>query len=453
MMKGARVRSARENSLSLRLLSYAAPAVAAALFAAWLVLGLLFERHSERQLQADLQRDAVALIAALELDAAGRPHVMRQPSDPRFTRPASGLYWRISGGGEDYRSRSLWDGTWPAKLRPAPSDRWISFTAKGPFEPEILGIARTVHPDANGPALRVDVASDRRLVREASAAFGKESAMFMGLLWALLSAAAWIQVKLGLRPLRGVRDQLASMAQSPEARLPLQDHVVEIRPLTAAINDLAENRQQDITRARQRARDLAHALKTPITALRLQIDNLDEVQGPAMKQSLALLTGAVEGELARTGASSGAANSTPAPLADRLIAVIARTPDGQRLGFENELPADLSLPLSIEALSETLGALIENAARHAVSQVKVSGGRDANGCWLSIADDGAGIAPHLRAAALGRGVRLDERGSRHGLGLSIAQDFVMASGGEFELETADIGGLDVRATWPAQPAA
>lgn len=444
--------SGKRNSLSLRLLGYAAAAVAAALLAAWLVLGLLFERHSERQLQADLQRDGLALIAALELDAAGRPILMRQPADPRFTRPASGLYWRISGGSEDFRSRSLWDGIWPQMTGKVPTDKWAVFTKKGPFEPQILVIARTVRPNANGPALRVEIASDRQLIRDASNAFGRESAIFLGILWVALSAAAWVQVKLGLRPLRMVREQLASMAQSAEGRLPQQEHPAEIRPLTAAINDLAENRQQDIIRARQRARDLAHALKTPITALRLQIDNLDDAQAWPMKQSLALLTGAVEGELARTGVSSGAAHSAPAPLADRLIAVIARTPDGEPLRFTNELPADLTLPLSIEALSETLGALVENAARHADSHVRISGGSDDKICWLSIADDGAGIAPHLRAAALGRGVRLDERGSRHGLGLSIAQDFVLASGGNFTLETANIGGLDVRATWPLLPA-
>ena len=54
----------------------------------------------------------------------------------------------------------------------------------------------------------------------------------------------------------------------------------------------------------------------------------------------------------------------------------------------------------------------------------------------------------LRAAVLGRGVRLDERGARHGLGLAIAQDFVTASGGMLTLKEAPKQGLSVYLRWP-----
>ena len=90
---------ARAGSLSLRLLAFAGAAIAVALALAWAVLGTLFERHAERQLQAELERHGIALIAALSLDPQGMPQLERRPPDPRFERPGSGLYWLLTGPG------------------------------------------------------------------------------------------------------------------------------------------------------------------------------------------------------------------------------------------------------------------------------------------------------------------------------------------------------------------
>lgn len=439
------------QSLSLRLLAYASGAFALAILAAWLVLGLLFERHLERQLQSDLERQGIALIAALDWDGQGRPQLKRDLPDSRYGRPGSGLYWYISGPSGELRSRSLWDANLP-KMRARTKDQqlWQRLIAVGPYEREILLISRDVRQSPNGPALHIIIAADRAPITAGRYEFGKESAIFMGILWAALSLAAALQVKLGLMPLVKIREHLAIMSRSPEGRLPEAAQLKEIRPLTAAINDLADHRQQDIHRARQRARDLAHALKTPITALRLQIDQLPPAEAQHMAQSLSLLTGAVEAELARTGAEQGRAHAPLSAMAARVISVIKRTPDGSRLHFENHLPADFIMPLSEEAAFETLGALLENAARHAREKVRIQAMDCAQYIGFTVEDDGDGIAEEWRAAALGRGVRLDQRGTSHGLGLAISQDFITASGGQLELGRADLGGLQVLARWPAE---
>ena len=445
-MTMARLPAALNRSLSLRLLVFAGGAIALALATAWLVLGLLFERHLERQVQTELERHGIALIAALHTDGQGRPTLTKEPVDPRFSRPASGLYWRIKAPGGELRSRSLWDGASPAPPRRAATG-WSTFTAQGPYEPQTLIAARYVRLDPGTPDILIEVAADRAPISAASAAFGQETAIFLAVLWCTLAAASWVQVYLGLQPLKRIGEQLENMAQAPEARLDQEDHPLEIRPLSSAINNFADRRADDVERARQRARDLAHALKTPLTALRLQIETLPPETARDMGYSLALLSGAVEGELARTGAAPSAQKTAIAPLIDRLIAVIARTPDGTRLALHNTVPAQLSLPLSTEASLEALGALIENAARHARAQVMIGGGESEHGRWITIADDGPGIPEPLHAAALGRGVRLDERGARHGLGLSIARDFVEASGGTLTLSAAPQGGLCVKLDW------
>jgi signal transduction histidine kinase len=439
---------ALNRSLGLRLLLFAGTAIGAALIAAWAVLGLLFERHSERQLRAELERHGVAVIAALQLDAGGRPAILRQPTDPRFQRPASGLYWRVAAPRGELRSRSLWDGALPA-VASTGGQGWVAANGKGPYERRVVVVARQVKLGPNDPRVLVEVAADRQPVSEARTAFGKESALFLGVLWLALALAAWIQVRMGLKPLARVRADLDAMFRSVDARLDAAEHPVEIRPLSEAINAVAERRADDIVRARHRARDLAHALKTPLTALRLQVEALPPETASRMMQGLSLVSGAVESELAQTGAGNSGENVDARVAVERLLTVIARTPDGARICWRNDVPASLLLPMETSAALEALGAIIENAARHAASTVDIAGGADGNARWIEICDDGPGIPASLRAAALDRGVRLDERGGSQGLGLSIARDIVEASGGSLLLKDGRMGGLCLQMTWPA----
>lgn len=434
------------RSLSLRLLAFAGAAIAGALVLAWAVLGLLFERHVERQLQAELERHGLSLIAAMSLTPEGQPSLAARPFDPRFDRPASGLYWRITAPGGAVASRSLWDGALPEA---APPQRgWGRIEGAGPFEARVLTVVRDVQLDPGGPQVVIAISGDEAPLRTARAAFGFESGVFLAVLWMVLALAAWVQVRLGLAPLERVRNELEALRRAPDARLGEDGQPFEIRPLTRAVNDLADARAADIDRARHRARDLAHALKTPLTALRLQIGALDPDTARDLTHSLSLVSGAVEGELARIGAEGPGEGAPAAETLDRLIAVIARTPDGQRLTIDNAAPTDLRLPLSTEAALEVLGALLENAARFAASRIDITGSVDKETLRLTLDDDGPGIPAADRERVLQRGLRLDERADRHGLGLAIAADHIEASGGQLALSDSPSGGLRVELLWP-----
>ena len=70
---------------------------------------------------------------------------------------------------------------------------------------------------------------------------------------------------------------------------------------------------------------------------------------------------------------------------------------------------------------------------------------------ITIDDDGPGIAPERRAAALTRGVRLDESAPGSGLGLHIVAALSALYGGSVELGDSPLGGLRVRLKLPATP--
>lgn len=444
------------RSLRLRLLLGAAVAIFAALALAWFAMSWLFERHIERRLVADLERNGMQLVAALTIDAQGQLLIARLPGDTRFEEPASGLYWQLAAPGTVLRSRSLWDQDLPA-TGAVRADAWQDASAPGPFEPEVLMVEREVRLGSEDIPVRVQLAHENQSLHEARAEFGRELAVFLLLLWLILSLAAWLQVALGLAPLERIRDALAALKRHPGERLTITE-ASEIEPLARAINELADARETDLARARHRAADLAHSLKTPLAAMAAESRRArregaaDAADG--LDRAIAAMGAAVESELARSRAASlraGAAQagSAPLPVIEQILGVIERTESGARLVFDVEVPATLRVPVATEDLTELLGALIENGARHARRRLRVRGRALANAATLAIDDDGAGLASADAAEAVLRGRRLDESGAGHGLGLAIARDYTEATGGHIALERSDLGGLSVVLTWPS----
>ncbi len=189
------------RSLHWRLLSGAAAAILLALCVAWLFMTFLFERHLERRLESELTRDGLRLVAALSLAPDGTPAVDPAPMDPRLQTPAGGYYWQASTPAGATRSRSLWDADLPAPAG-APAGDWTLRHAGGPYDEPVSILERSVAPDADGPRVLIQLAQDRAPLTDARDEFGRELALFLFALWLALSAAAWLQVRLGLRPWR-----------------------------------------------------------------------------------------------------------------------------------------------------------------------------------------------------------------------------------------------------------
>ncbi|HEY0939391.1 MAG TPA: sensor histidine kinase [Steroidobacter sp.] len=443
------------RSLRVRLLLSAAIAIFLALAAAWVVMTLLFERHVERRIEADLIREGLQLAAAVSVGPDGAPALEREPGDARFFEPASGLYWQVSTDKAALSSRSLWDQHLPPPVN-ATSSQWRKRVIDGPFNQQVLLVERYVRPERSGADVLIQLAHEQKSLHDAREEFGHELALFLAILWFILSAAAWIHVELGLRPLRHVRNEVETLKRNPRERMAAA-HVAEIEPLTLAINELADAREKDLSRARRRAADLAHGLKTPLAALSAQSRRAREAgaveAADGLDRAIAAARLAIESELARSRAAALRAapsgdSTTALPLIESLIGVVERTEFGARLVFEVNIPEDLRLPVASEDLLEIAGALIENAARYARRRVRITG-EAVEGGVLLVEDDGPGIGPDKVAEALLRGGRLDEAGSGHGLGLAIAHDLVDATRGTITLLRSELGGLKVAVAWPA----
>ena len=262
-----------------------------------------------------------------------------------------------------------------------------------------------------------------------------------------------VQVTQGLKPLKGLRARLTGLKADAKARLDAGEHPQEVGPLIQAINALADARSGDMAKARDRARDLAHALKTPLTALKMQVSDLGDTKAQvALQESVSVLNIAVQAELARAQLAPDARGiCLLLPVIERLVRVVGRTPAGATKRFEIEVGEDCLVPLTEDSAFEVLGALLDNATRHATRLIRVRARVEIGGLMVSVEDDGPGLSQDQSRMALERGVRLDEAIGTQGLGLAITRDLIAASGGTLVLETSDLGGLAVRLAWAQAP--
>jgi K+-sensing histidine kinase KdpD len=258
----------------------------------------------------------------------------------------------------------------------------------------------------------------------------------------------WIQVGLGLAPLTELGAEVAEIARGQRNRLD-EGGPTEIQPLVDEINGLLDEREKEIALARNRAADLAHGLKTPLTALAADARLLREKGESDIGQSIERVSDAMQRHVARELARArvkrvrrgGKPRETPVrEVVDALVRTLART--GIEARFEAYIDSTLMVAMDRIDLMEVIGNLLENASRYAVSLVRVSAIEEHASLCLVIEDDGPGLPEGGERLVRRRGGRLDETGGA-GLGLAIVQDVLDAYGTTMKFSRSDLGGLRI----------
>lgn len=448
------------GSLRLRLLAAGAASILIALALAGLGLTLLFERHVERRVAVELEMDLRQLIGHLGRGENGALLLERSLADPRFEEPLSGLYWQIveQPGGRVLRSRSLWDGTLELPRDILRSGEVHRHAIAGPGGAALFIVERLIAlpRSLGGGSVRVAVAIDRGEIHAAGRAFASELAPSLAVLAAVLTAAAWAQVRIGLRPLDAIRQRLAAIRTGAATRLGT-DFPDEVQPLSAEVDSLLDTQDATIERARAHAADLAHGLKTPLTVL---ADDAQQLRGRGeaeLADEIAALVESmrrhVERELVRARAgirARGGASQPVFPVAKQVVEVMRRTPRGKKLDWRIDIPPDLVVWIDAQDLVEVLGNLVENAAQWASSSVRLCGWRGRDAIGLLVEDDGQGVPDDEIETVLARGGRLDATTPGTGLGLAIVGDLVETYGGSLVLSRSPLGGLRTEIRLPGR---
>lgn len=440
------MRTLRSLRGRLWLASLAGIAVAS-LLAAWL-LGAAFERAALGAFDRRLADDLVTVAGVLARDGNGRVRMRREPADGRYARVFSGHYWQVGEGPDAFRSRSMWDYT-PERPAAAADGALRVREVAGPRGQALRSAERMLQlPGVDAP-VRVWVASDQAILRREVEEFRWLAGLSFALLAAGLALAAAAQVGYGLRPLRGLGDGLAKVRSGEARRLDPTPLPTEVKPLAEHLNQLLEHHERVVERARRSAQDLAHALKTPLAVLDAGVQRPGGDLPALVAEQTARMRTVVERHLAAgTPVDLRGAADVAAALA-RLQPLLQAAHRDKALYWQRQVPDALRFRGAEDDLEEMLGNLLDNACKWARTRVRVDAGRGAGGLWIEVRDDGPGLPPAQREAALQRGVRLDERTPGSGLGLAIVADLAAGYGGELVLDAAPEGGLCARLSLPA----
>lgn len=448
------------NSLAFRLFASAAAWTLVVVPVAAFLLLSLYRQAVERSFDARLNVTLTSLIASSAAD--GRtPKEPANLGEPSFTIPFSGWYWQIKPQGAPrplFVSDSLLDQqiTLPSESE-VPPDKTLTrrFYAPGPQNQRLRVVEREIRPGgANAPPYSYAVAGDAAEIDRDLADFRNMLIAALAVLGLGLVLATSFQVQFGLRPLRAIRQDLASIrsgdAETLEGQLP-----DEIRPLQQELNALIQSNRDVVERARTHVGNLAHALKTPLSVIANEARETDGPFAAKVAEQSELMRAQITHHLdrARVAARTGGIGDITEidPVLQSLKRALDRIYADRELELKVTPDAGLKFQGEKQDLEEMAGNLLDNACKWAKSRVSVTTER-ADGernFALIVDDDGPGLNAEERAAVVKRGQRLDETKPGSGLGLSIVADLAHLYKGRFSLEPSPDGGLRARLELPA----
>jgi signal transduction histidine kinase len=320
-----------------------------------------------------------------------------------------------------------------------------------------LHLGRAISFDQNKPHLRPPVALLYVLVPTAdadSAVADIDRVLLPGVPVAVLLVAlvAWFATDRALRPVERMRSQAAEITVTdPDRRLQVPGSRDHLARLATTFNDTLDRLAASAHRQRRFVADAAHELRSPIGSIRAILEVALAV--PDSSQRDAIRAAAAEARrlhkladdlllLSRLEAESAAGPAGQKPV-DLATLVHDQLADRGRIGpvtFVLDADADAVPPVrgTAEHLDRLLANLLDNAERHARTEVRVRLDTDPAGdVVLTVADDGPGIPAADRDRVFNRFVRLDEARDRShggaGLGLAIARDICERHGGTLTL--------------------
>jgi len=273
----------------------------------------------------------------------------------------------------------------------------------------------------------------------------------------VLGVAVLVGVRLAafvVRPLRSLERTAEEVGKGElAARAPEDEGPPEVQSLTAVFNETVAKLEQLLHSQEEFVADASHQLRTPLTALRLRLENLDRDVSSEGKAELAgavdeveRLATLVDGLLALARADAG---SGPAERID--VGTVVRERVDAWSAFADERGLHLiaradDAPAAWAArdrLQQVLDNLIENAFEASPVGGTVTVAVLATPSWVEVRvrDEGPGLGAEERRRAFDRFWRArSDEGS--GLGLAIVRRLVEVEGGSVELAEATSGGLE-----------
>jgi len=264
----------------------------------------------------------------------------------------------------------------------------------------------------------------------------------LALIAAAVALVAWVTARRVVGPMRRLAAGADRLGRGLDADpLPLSGPD-EVRETTQAFNRMQDRLTRFVADRTQLLAALSHDLRSPLTAMRLRLEMLEETEDTDRLRALVdEMQEMVEATLAF---ARGAAQTEAAATVD-LAAVLADLAADAGAGRAQLAPTEpLFATVRPTALNRALRNLIDNALRYG-GGAEITLTREAGAAVISIADHGPGLPEDQLQAVFEPFVRFEASRSRDtggaGLGLAIARTILQAHGGEVSLHNRPEGGL------------
>ena len=324
----------------------------------------------------------------------------------------------------------------------------------------------------------IQVAQPLELRRDLAAAAALRSLRPLLIFAPLMALLIWLLVDRALRPVQRLAQEVRQRDAGSLA--PLAEHGLpsEVQPVAHAINALLARLKLAFDSQRAFVADAAHELRSPLTALRLQLQLLTRAPdaesrrdaAARLEQGVERATRLIEQLLtaARTGPGENVQQMQAVDLGElarQAVADVWPQAEARRTAIALDAPDAPGAPGApdkaivtgdADALRILLRNLLDNAIRYTPEggQVDVSVARQQKALLLAVDDSGPGIPPDERERAFQRfyrGQREAGDGIGSGLGLAIVAGIAARHGAAVALLDSALGGLRVELRFPLQP--
>lgn len=317
----------------------------------------------------------------------------------------------------------------------------------------------------NSPARTVQVMHSQAL-RDALSRDAELEVLLPTLLVMLVGAAlVATTIRQGLAPIRELDEELSRRDTLSLTPVTLPHAPAELASVIRTLNRLLQQLDTSLQAHKRFIANAAHELRTPITALGLEVNNLAPGQDPAQMLATARRlklgvqrTQHLLQQMLTLARLEGRTEPEPQMSVDLLSlaqeAMMGLSAVGSHRGIEFSLESSGST--EVQGNPDDLRLLLDNLLVNALkfsppnATVEVSLHQHGPQLTLLLRDQGPGIAPALRERIMKPFVRVNAAIEGAGLGLSIALEVALKHGATLTLEDPPNGpGLQVRVSFAA----
>ncbi len=335
--------------------------------------------------------------------------------------------------------------------------RWAINEVERRAETVSLDVPVVVH----GIVIR-DSAGDNLLVRFEADVFAADEEISSGiedlalivlpLLLVIIGAITWFSLGRALSPVQGMIDQVDEIGvDSLDHRVPVPEADDELKHLATTMNQMLDRLQGANERQRQFISDASHELRSPITAtgatLEVARSNPDEADwehvAAVVDEENTRLASLVDDLLllARMDESAGSNPSSGDWQVDLEEICLAEADRPHPVDVNVKVIEPVRVAGNVSTLTRAIRNLVDNAAAHAATGVRIEVGHRGPEAIVRVHDDGPGVPPEYADKIFERFVRADESRVRNGtggagLGLAIARRVAHNHGGRLDLVPA-----------------